>query len=144
METDAVGVVRRVLAACSAGDFDALAAFYHPQGEIAGDVLLGSGETFAGGPQAVHSARERAQDRWEDFSSDTHVVEQEGSSDRVLVRSFVRARSWGTPLMSEWVSWVVITVRDGLVYSVRVFRTEHEGRLAAGLSPSSDGGELEP
>jgi hypothetical protein len=50
----------------------------------------------------------------------------------------VQARTWGTPLVSEWISWAVITVRDGLVYRVKVFRTEQEGRLAAGLAVAGD------
>jgi hypothetical protein len=66
------------------------------------------------------------------------VVEGERTSDPVLVRSFVRARSWGPPLVREWISWAVVTVRDGLVYSVKVFRTEQEGRLEAGLAAAGD------
>jgi len=124
--------------ACAAGDFEAVAALYHPQAEILGGVLLGRGEQFTGGPAAVGAARERADERWEDYHSDTEVVEEDGVSDRVLVRSFVTARSWGTPLVSEWISWAVITVRDGLVYRVRVFRTEQEGRLEAGLATVGD------
>lgn len=124
--------------ACAAGDFEAVAALYHPQAEIVGGVLLGRGEQFTGGPAAVDAARERADERWEHYHSDTEVVEDDGVSDRVLVRSFVTARSWGTPLVSEWISWAVITVRDGLVYQVRVFRTEQEGRLEAGLATAGD------
>lgn len=124
--------------ACAAGDFDAVAALYHPEAEIVGGVLLGRGAQFTGGPAAVSAARDRADERWEDYHSDTEVVEEDGVSDRVLVRSFVTARSWGTPLVSEWVSWAVITVRDGLVYQVKVFRTEQEGRLEAGLATVGD------
>jgi len=138
LETDAFGVVRRVMDACAAGDFEALAALYHPEAEIVGGVLLGRGEEFKGGPAAVAAARDRANERWEQYRSETEVVEEEGVSDRVLVRSFVSARSWGTPLMSEWISWAVITVRDGLVYSVKIFRTEQEGRLAAGLATAGE------
>jgi hypothetical protein len=98
LEADAVGVVRRVMDACAAGDFDAVAALYHPEAEIVGGVLLGRGEQFTGGT----------------------------------------ARSWGTPLVSEWISWAAITVRDGLVYQVKVFRTEQEGRLEAGLATVGD------
>jgi ketosteroid isomerase-like protein len=138
VETDALGVARRVVDACDAGDFEALAALYHPEAEIAGDILLGRGEEFKGGPGAVAAAVERAAERWERYRAENEVVEDEGTSDRVLVRSFVQARSWGTPLVSEWISWVVITVRDGLVYRVTVFRTEQEGRLAAGLAVAGD------
>ncbi|MGH3043823.1 MAG: nuclear transport factor 2 family protein [Gaiellaceae bacterium] len=124
--------------ACAAGDFDAVAALYHPEAEIVGGVLPGRGEQFTGRPAAVSAARDRADERWEDYHSDTEVVEEDGVSDRVLVRSFVTARSWGTPLVSEWISWAVITVRDGLVYQVKVFRTEQEGRLEAGLATVGD------
>lgn len=135
---DAVGVVRRVMAACAVGDFEAVAALYHPDAEIVGGVLLGRGDLFGGGPNAVYAARDRANERWEQYQSESEVVEDEGTTDRVLVRSFVRARSWGTPLVSEWISWAVVTVRDGLVYSVKVFRTEQEGRLEAGLASAGD------
>ena len=138
METDAVGVVRRVVDACAAGDFDAVAELYHPEAVIMGGVLLGRGTEFTGGPSAVGAARDRANERWEEYQSETEVVGAEGETDRVLVRSFVRARSLGTPLVSEWISWAVITVRDGLVYSVKVFRTEQEGRLEAGLASAGD------
>jgi ketosteroid isomerase-like protein len=138
VNSNTVGVVRRVIDACAAGDFEAVAALYHPEAEIVGGVLLGRGEEFTGGPAAVSAARERASERWEEYHSETEVVEEEGVSDRVLVRAFVSARSWGTPLVSEWVSWVVITVRDGLVFSVKVFRTEQEGRLAAGLAVAGE------
>jgi ketosteroid isomerase-like protein len=137
VETDALGVVRRVMDACNAGDFEALAALYHPEAVLVGDILLGR-EEFKGGP-GVTAAVERAAERWEQYSSESEVVEDDAISDRVLVRSFVQARSWGTPLVSEWISWVVITVRDGLVYRVNVFRTEQEGRLAAGLATVGDG-----
>lgn len=138
MESDAIGVVRRVVDACAAGDFEAVAALYHPEAVIVGGVLLGRGTEFTGGPAAVGTARDRANERWEQYESETEVVEAQGDSDRVLVRSLVRARSWGTPLVSEWISWAVITVRDGLVYSVKVFRTEQEGRLEAGLASAGD------
>lgn len=138
METDASGVVRRVMDACDAGDFEAAAALYHPEAEITGGNLLGRGEEFKGGPGAVAAAVERAGERWEQFRAESEVVEDVDTSDHVLVRSFVQARSRGTPLLSEWVSWAVFTVRDGLVYRVRFFRTEQEGRLAAGLAVVGD------
>jgi ketosteroid isomerase-like protein len=138
VDTDAFGVVRRVMDACDAGDFEALAALYHPEAVLVGDILLGRGEEFTGGPGAVAAAAERAAERWERYQSESEVVEDAGTSDRVLVRSLVQARSWGTPLVSEWISWVVITVRDGLVYRVNVFRTEQEGRLAAGLAVAGE------
>jgi ketosteroid isomerase-like protein len=138
VESDVVGVVRRVMDACEAGDFEALAALYHPEAEIVGGVLLGRGEEFKGGPGAVTAAVERAGERWEHYRSESEVVEDQETSDTVLVRSFVQARSFGTPLVSEWISWAVITVRDGLVYRVKVFRTEQEGRLAAGLAVAGD------
>jgi hypothetical protein len=136
--SDTVGVVRRVMDACAVGDFEAVAALYHPEAEIVGGVLLGRGEEFKGGPAAVMRARDTANERWEDYRSDTEVIEADAVSDRVLVRSFVSARTRGTPLVSEWVSWTVITVRDGLVYSVKVFRTEQEGRMAGGFASAGD------
>jgi ketosteroid isomerase-like protein len=138
VETDALGIVRRVMHACDAGDFEALAALYHPEAEIAGGILLGRDQEFKGGPDAVSAAVRHAGERWEEYQTETEVVEDEDTSDRVLVRSFVQARTRGTPLVSEWISWAVITVRDGLVYRVKVFRTEQEGRLAAGLAVAGD------
>jgi ketosteroid isomerase-like protein len=125
--------------ACDAGDFEAVAGLYHPDAEIiGGGNLLDRGEEFKGGQGAVAAAIQHATQRWEQFRTECEVIEDEGASDEILVRSFVQARAWGTPLVSEWVSWVVITVRDGLVYRVKVFRTEQEGRLAAGLATVGD------
>jgi ketosteroid isomerase-like protein len=137
MEADAIGVVHRLIDACTTGDAADLAALFHSEGEITGGPLLGR-EEFAGGPNAVATATKRADERWERYELEMEVVDHEDSSDQVLVRTFVRARSFGTPLVSEWISWAVITVRDGLVYRVRAFRTEQEGRLAAGLAVAGD------
>jgi hypothetical protein len=138
LETVAVKLARRFSEVWSVGDIDAAAALFHPEGVIVSGVLAGPGETFAGGPEAVRAAFDRARERWADFTLKERSYEPGRSPDLVLVRSVLSARPHGTPLESEWTSWGVFTVHEGMIHSFRVFHTEEEGRLAAGLSPADD------
>jgi hypothetical protein len=105
---------------------------------IVSGVLAGPGETFAGGPEAVRAALDRARERWGAFTLRERSYEPGGSRDLVLVRSVLSARAHGTPLESEWTSWGVFSIHEGMIHSFRLYHTEEEGRLAAGLSPAND------
>ena len=138
METAAVNLARRFSEAWGAGDIDAASALFHPEGVIVSGVLAGPGQTYAGGPEAVRAAVERAGERWADFTLRERSYEPGGSPNLVLVRSVLSARAHGTPLESEWTSWGVFTIHEGMIHSFRLFHTEEEGRRAAGLSPAND------
>ena len=137
METAAIHLARRFSEAWAAGDIDTAAALFHPEGVIVSGVLAGPGQTFAGGPEAVRAALVRAGERWSHFTLEERSYEPGGSPERVLVRSVLTARAHDAPLESEWTSWGVFTIHEGMILSFRLYHTEEEGRVAAGLSPTN-------
>lgn len=125
---DAVQVVRDAWQAYQAGGVEALARFYHPDGEIVGGPLFGPTGTWTGGPDALRKITAEVDQEYEEFNIRSADVQPGGSDDRVLVESIVEARPGGA-----WRSWWVITILDEKIRRLEVFHEPSQAFTAAGL-----------
>jgi ketosteroid isomerase-like protein len=130
MSQENVEIVRRAYAALSRGDWDAVFRETHADVEL----------TTQRGPGAgTHRQREAVQGFAEDYidAFDNFAVEPESfhaTGDQVVVIVRRRARPKGGSVDMVVRNGHLITLRDGLIVSMRSFPDPDEALEAAGLS----------
>jgi ketosteroid isomerase-like protein len=130
---DNVELVRWVMEAYHAGDFDALLELLDPEVEIVEWPEAPDHRTFRGRDGALE-AFESWGDAWEWVRVD--VDEIVGADDRVLLSGRTRAKGKGSSLEVEMDAFNVYTVRDGRVVRIEFFTTREPALHAAGLTES--------
>jgi ketosteroid isomerase-like protein len=127
-----VEIVRRGYEAFSRGDVDAVLEVLHPDVEWHAPPTLPESGTLHG-REAVRRWLESYGDAWEETRADIEDIREEGERVVAQVRLSGRGRGSGVAVSgnSDLHVW---RLRDGLVYSVRMYQGTTDALEAEGLT----------
>ena len=130
MSQENVEVVRRSLDAFLAGDRAAALAAYHP--EVVFDATLRPEGAVYRGPDGVDQAMRVWIGTWEDWRLEIQELTDAGDHVLVAAREFGRGKGSGVEI--DQMTYVVFTVRDGMIVRWKGFLQRAEALEAVGLN----------
>jgi ketosteroid isomerase-like protein len=109
---------------------EALAAFYHPDGESVFPDLIGGGKTYIG-PDGFRTGWLDWLAPWETYRAEVQKAIDLGDQVLLLVRDYARREESAAELQSE--NAAVWTVRDGKIARAEFYPDRAEALKAVGL-----------
>ncbi len=131
MSQENVEIVRRVYAAASRGDLDALLKDAAPEIEVDWSRSRGPHKGVYRGPAAARSLFEHMVDAWSEFHWEPEELIDAGET--VVAATHLVARGQGSGIEIHGHAAQAWTIRGGMIVSARFYQTRADALNAIGL-----------